>query len=116
MRLQQIYPDDLFEATMRYTAVSTISGLPQPLALNEPVPPDTKFMYYPQIRCLDCPGKSYPPGPGNTVDNFMIDHLGNRLHRKKVEQRRKIVLPNVQEPVPAPQRESPIHRRPDRIP
>ena len=87
---------------MRYTAVSTISDLPQPLTPNEPVPPDTKFMYYPRIKCLDCPWKLYTPGPGGTVDNFEI-HLKNRLHRERVEWRRKLVLPNAQEPVPFPQ-------------
>ena len=93
------------EATMRYTAVSTISDLPYLLAPNEPVPPDTKFMYYPRIKCLDCPGILYYPGPGTTVDSFEI-HLKKRFHRVRVERRRKLVLPNVQEPEPAPQRES----------
>ena len=87
---------------MRYTAVSTISDLPQRLAPNEPVPPDTKFMYYPRIKCLDCPGKMYLPGPGGTVDSFET-HLKNRLHRENVERRRKLVLPNAQEPTPFPQ-------------
>ena len=91
---------------MRYTAVSTISDLPQPWAPGGPVPPDTKFMYYPQIRCLDCPGKLYPPGPGIT-DNFEIYHLSLEFHRENVEQRRKQVLAKFQEPAPAPQRESP---------
>ncbi len=88
MRLQQTYPDDLFEATMRYTAVSTISDLPQPLVPNEPISPDTKFMYYPRIKCMDCPGKMYTPGPGITVDNFEV-HLKNRLHKEKVKQRKR---------------------------
>lgn len=111
VRFQQTYPDDLFEATMRYTAVSTISDLPQLLAPNEPVPPDTKFMYYPRIKSLDCPGKLYTPGPGIIVNNFET-HLKNRCHREKAEQRRKLVLPNIQEPAPAPQRESPRPSKP----
>ena len=106
-RLQQTdYPDDLFEATMRYTAVSTISDLAQNLAPNEPIPPDTKFMYYPRIKCLDCPRKVYTAGPGTTVDNFKV-HLKNRLHREKVERRRKLVLHDSQESAAAPQREIP---------
>ena len=59
---------------MRYMAVSTVSDLPQYLVPNEPIPPDTKFMYYPRIKCLDCPGKLYTPGPGFTVDSFKF-HL-----------------------------------------
>ncbi len=88
MRLQQTYPDDLFEATMRYTAVSTMSDLPLALVPNEPISPDTKFMYYPRIKCMDCPGKLYTPGPGITVDSFEV-HLKNRLHKEKVKQRNR---------------------------
>ncbi|KAL6717118.1 SWI/SNF chromatin-remodeling complex subunit [Lecanora helva] len=69
-KLQQTYPDDLFEGTMRYTAVSTVSDLPITLRPNEPPPPDTKYMYYPRIKCLDCPGKLYTPGPETGVTNF----------------------------------------------
>ena len=88
--LQQTdFPDDLFEATMRYTAVSTIRDLPQNLVPNEPIPLDTKFMYYPRIKCLDCPGKLYTTGPGFTVENFKV-HLNNSLHREKVERRRNL--------------------------
>ena len=94
-KLQLAYPDDLFEGTMRYTAVSTITDMPislrpngpnGPNELNEPSPPDTKFMYYPRIKCLDCPGKLYTPGPETGVNNFEV-HLRNRLHREKVERR-----------------------------
>ena len=87
---------------MGYEAVSTISDLPQRLAPNEPLPPDTKFKHYPLIKCLDCRGKFYMPGPGRTVDIFET-HLKNRLHRENVERRRKLVLPNAQEPTPFPQ-------------
>ena len=73
---------------MRYTAVSTVTDMPIPLKLNEPSPPDTKFMYFPRIKCLDCPGKLYIPGPEMGVDNFKI-HLRNCLHREKVERRVK---------------------------
>ena len=92
---------------MHYKAVPTISDLSQPLA------PDTEFMYFPRIKCLDCPGKLYTPGPGITVENFKI-HLENRIHREKVEERRrsKFVLPNMQEPAPAPQKKSPRPSKP----
>ncbi|RUP38409.1 hypothetical protein BC936DRAFT_138397 [Jimgerdemannia flammicorona] len=39
-----------------------------------------------RIKCHDCPGKLYTPGPGNTLENFEI-HLNNRHHRSAVEQR-----------------------------
>ena len=71
---------------MRYTAVSTVTDMPITLKLNEPSPSDTKFMYYPRIKCLDCPGKLYTPGPETGVNNFEV-HLRNRLHREKVERR-----------------------------
>ena len=45
-----------------------------------------KFWYLPRIRCHDCPGKLYTPGPEMTVGNFEV-HLKNRFHREKVEQR-----------------------------
>ncbi|KAL8723042.1 MAG: hypothetical protein Q9225_000584 [Loekoesia sp. 1 TL-2023] len=84
-RLQQSYPDDQFEGTMRYTAVSTTTDQPVFLNIDEPQK-DVKYMYYPRIRCLDCPGKMYTPGPEMGVNNFEV-HLKNRLHREKVEER-----------------------------
>lgn len=73
---------------MRYTAVSTITDMPISIRGSEPTPGDTKFMYYPRIKCLDCPGKLYTPGPETGVNNFEV-HLKNRLHREKVEKRVK---------------------------
>ena len=69
---------------MRYTAVSTVTDMPISLSTNEPSPPDTKFMYYARIKCLDCLGKLYTPGPETGVNNFEV-YLKNRLHREKVE-------------------------------
>ena len=43
-------------------------------------------MYYPAIKCLDCPGKLYTPGPGLGFSNFEV-HLRSRIHRDKVERR-----------------------------
>jgi len=71
---------------MRYTAVSIETDMPISLKINEPAPPNTKYMYYPRIKCLDCPGKLYTPGPETGVNNFEV-HLKNRLHREKVETR-----------------------------
>ncbi|KAL8775391.1 MAG: hypothetical protein Q9209_000399 [Squamulea sp. 1 TL-2023] len=84
-RLQQNYPHDSFEGTMRYTAVSLTTD--QPIALTKDQPQeDVKYMFYPRIKCKDCPGKLYTPGPEMGVNNFEV-HLKNRLHREKVEQR-----------------------------
>ncbi|CAL8580843.1 SWI/SNF chromatin-remodeling complex subunit [Xanthoria parietina] len=84
-RLQQNYPNDAFEGTMRYTAVSLTTD--QPIALTKDQPQnDVKYMFYPRIKCKDCPGKLYTPGPEMGVNNFEV-HLKNRLHREKVEAR-----------------------------
>ncbi|GAA5949625.1 hypothetical protein JCM3765_002729 [Sporobolomyces pararoseus] len=39
-----------------------------------------------RIRCLDCPGKLYNLGPGQTFDGFLV-HFKNRNHRTNVETR-----------------------------
>ncbi|KAG9119412.1 Microtubule-associated protein, microtubule dynamics during spindle orientation, partial [Ceratobasidium sp. 392] len=39
-----------------------------------------------RLKCLDCPGKLYMPGPEQTLTNFEI-HLEDRIHRSKVDQR-----------------------------
>ncbi|GAA5823629.1 hypothetical protein JCM3770_000703 [Rhodotorula araucariae] len=39
-----------------------------------------------RIRCLDCPGKLYNLGPGETLDGFLV-HFKNRVHRSNVEAR-----------------------------
>ncbi|KAI4161089.1 MAG: hypothetical protein LQ342_005126 [Letrouitia transgressa] len=84
--LQATYPHDLFEGTMRYTAVSTITDEPISLRPDQPQPENVKYMYYPRIKCKDCPGKLYTPGPENGVNNFEV-HLKNRLHRENVQKR-----------------------------
>ena len=45
-----------------------------------------------RIKCLDCPGKMYTPGPGLTVENFE-KHLKNRQHKQKVALRLGYPLP-----------------------
>ena len=71
---------------MRYTAVSLETDLPVGVKTNMEgkTPNDVKFMYYPRIKCLDCPGKLYTPGPETGVTNFEV-HLKNRVHREKVD-------------------------------
>ncbi|KAG9286407.1 hypothetical protein G9A89_014573 [Geosiphon pyriformis] len=39
-----------------------------------------------RIKCFDCPGRLYQPGPDLTLTNFEI-HLKNRIHRNNVEKR-----------------------------
>ncbi|KAI0822438.1 hypothetical protein BC628DRAFT_1417718 [Trametes gibbosa] len=64
--LQTRYPDDIFEAVLRKNATSGV------------------FEF--RIKCIDCPGKHYTPGPGETLQNFEV-HLKNRQHRQKVNVR-----------------------------
>ena len=72
---------------MKYSAVNAITETPvaAPPA-GQPIPEDVKFMFLPRIRCHDCPGKLYTPGPDMTVGNFEI-HLKNRQHRERVDAR-----------------------------
>jgi len=60
--LRTRYPDDKFEIIMKI-----VSGVEQGW----------------RIKCVDCPGKLYTPGPGETLANYEV-HLKNRLHRSKV--------------------------------
>lgn len=81
------YSDDDFQSMMRYTAVNMDTGLPMSMPPQGlPTPANVKFMYLPRIKCLDCPGKLYTPGPGMTTDNFEV-HLKNRGHRERVNAR-----------------------------
>ncbi|KAF9045337.1 hypothetical protein BJ165DRAFT_1476795 [Panaeolus papilionaceus] len=60
------YPDDKFEVILRRI---------QPIS-----PPEWR------LKCSDCPGKVYKPGPGETLSNFEV-HLKNRSHRQCVDAR-----------------------------
>jgi SWI/SNF-related matrix-associated actin-dependent regulator of chromatin subfamily B protein 1 len=71
---------------MRYTAVDPVTDAPFAIRPGEAIPTGTKFYYYPRIKCKDCPGKLYTPGPGTSVDGFEV-HLKNRAHRAKVLER-----------------------------
>ncbi|KAJ3035715.1 SWI/SNF chromatin-remodeling complex subunit [Rhizophlyctis rosea] len=44
-----------------------------------------------RIKCLDCPGKLYQPGPDETLGNFEV-HLRNRTHRATVNARAGLVV------------------------
>jgi len=81
------YPSDRFEGVMRYSAVNSTTEMPCPAPpAGQPTPEGIKWMYLPRIRCHDCPGKLYTPGPETTVGNFEV-HLKNRQHRERVEAR-----------------------------
>ncbi|KAG9028270.1 SWI/SNF chromatin-remodeling complex subunit [Tulasnella sp. JGI-2019a] len=68
--LQATYQNDRFGAIPRP---------PQPTA-----PPGTGREW--RIKCFDCPGKVYTPGPEETLTNFEV-HLKNRRHRENVAAR-----------------------------
>ncbi|KAI9751420.1 MAG: hypothetical protein M4579_006085 [Chaenotheca gracillima] len=91
--LHSAYPPDSFEGTMRWAAVNTETGasvpsqtLQQMQATNTPIPDHIQYQWLPRIRCNDCPGKLYTPGPGTTVENFEV-HLKNKAHRERIEKR-----------------------------
>ncbi|KAK8138275.1 snf5/smarcb1/ini1 [Apiospora sp. TS-2023a] len=81
------YANDSFEGTMRYSAVDSNTDSPAPMPQpGAAIPPNVRFFFLPRIRCLDCPGKLYTPGPDMSAENFLV-HLKNRSHREKVEAR-----------------------------
>lgn len=71
---------------MRYSAVDGTTGLPVAMPQPGSIPGNVRFYFLPRIRCLDCPGKLYTPGPDMSANNFEV-HLKNRQHREKVETR-----------------------------
>ena len=68
---------------MKHSAIEPMTGIPVTVT---DAPKHAQYKYLPRIRCLDCPGKLYTPGPGTAVENFEV-HLKNRAHREKVEAR-----------------------------
>lgn len=87
--IAKTYPDDKIETVMRLTPLDPETEQPlnaaqQSAAAAKGV--ELKMVYSPKIRCLDCPGKAYIPGPGETLENFMV-HLRNKNHRDKVDAR-----------------------------
>ncbi|KAK8125426.1 uncharacterized protein PG998_001185 [Apiospora kogelbergensis] len=81
------YANDSFEGTMRYSAVDSNTESPAPMPQpGAVIPSNIRFYFLPRIRCLDCPGKLYTPGPDMSAENFLV-HLKNRSHREKVEAR-----------------------------
>ncbi|KAJ5537143.1 hypothetical protein N7513_010329 [Penicillium frequentans] len=104
--LKQAHPNDSFEGVMRYSAVDLETLAPVTNTNNLQPGQKIKYQYLPRIRCHDCPGKLYTPGPGMTVDNFEV-HLRNRQHKERVEERiskaaNAPVNPNLGSASPAP--------------
>ncbi|OCH92769.1 SNF5-domain-containing protein [Obba rivulosa] len=66
--MQAKYPEDKLELTLRKPLTATADTLEW------------------RIKCLDCPGKLYTPGPGETLSGFEV-HLKNRQHRHRVNSR-----------------------------
>ncbi len=85
--MQKKYPLDSFEAQMKLYPVDPLTkSVIKSDGGN--IPENVKYQYIPRIKCNDCPGKVYNPGPGQTADGFET-HLKNKFHKERVELRRK---------------------------
>lgn len=71
--LRSKYPHDLFELRPKASSAALAASAGPPV-------PEWR------IRCTDCPGKLYTPGPGESLNNFEV-HLKNRSHRANVATR-----------------------------
>ncbi|KAI0443374.1 hypothetical protein F4803DRAFT_561617 [Xylaria telfairii] len=83
---EDAYKNDQFEGVMRYSAVDVNTDNPVALPAAGQAPPNVRFYYLPRIRCSDCPGKLYTPGPDTSASNFEV-HLKNKTHKERVEAR-----------------------------
>lgn len=81
--LQKSYPNDKFEAIMKYSYLDPVTELP---VQAQPLPEGVKHAWLPRIRCLDCPAKLYTPGPDMTAQKFEA-HLKFSGHKEKVKAR-----------------------------
>lgn len=81
-----LYVHDAFEGVMKYCAVDseTEQLIQQPISSHRSK--NTKWVFRLRIRCTDCLGKLYMPGPGASAENFAV-HLRNKEHRKRVDTR-----------------------------
>jgi len=81
---QTRYPSDSFETMMKHTPIDRSTDA---IITNlQPGQGNVRWFYLPRIRCHDCPGKLYTPGPLMTIENFEV-HLKNRAHRDRVAAR-----------------------------
>lgn len=79
LRVLELHGQDRFEGVMRRTAYDVVTGAPIAVGV-EGGSVQMRYQWIPRIRCYDCPGKLYTPGPEKTADNFVM-HLKNRGHR-----------------------------------
>jgi len=79
-KLRETYTSDRFEATMRRVAYDAETGQSIQQSNLPNHSGSVKWKWIPRIRCHDCPGKLYTPGPEQTVDSFLV-HVKNRGHR-----------------------------------
>ncbi|KAI9886502.1 MAG: glycosyl transferase [Watsoniomyces obsoletus] len=88
--LQRQYPYDSFTGIMRFAILDPITNKVRQdhFPTNKPLPKGFKAQFIPRIRCNDCPGKLYTPGPNTTVQGFAV-HLAYRNHRERVDRRIK---------------------------
>ncbi|OLN88340.1 SWI/SNF chromatin-remodeling complex subunit snf5 [Colletotrichum chlorophyti] len=86
LQLKNTYTYDNFEGIMKYSAVNPDTETIVPVPAGSQPPENVRWMFLPRIRCLDCPGKLYTPGPEMTAGNFEV-HLRNKQHRQKVDAR-----------------------------
>ncbi|CAH0026815.1 unnamed protein product [Clonostachys rhizophaga] len=95
--LQKQYPNDRFEAMMKYSYLDPVTEMP---VQTQPVPEGVKHVWLPRIRCLDCPTKLYTPGPDMTAQKFEA-HLRFSSHKEKVRQRLAGIIDETRSGTPA---------------
>ncbi|KAF9516045.1 hypothetical protein BS47DRAFT_1341372 [Hydnum rufescens UP504] len=73
---------DCLERTKAAHPADDFGALPRPPqpGADPATPPEWR------LKCYDCPGKLYTPGPDQTLENFIV-HLRNRQHRANVSKR-----------------------------
>ncbi|KAF2671079.1 SNF5-domain-containing protein [Microthyrium microscopicum] len=92
--VREQYPHDAFEAFMKLTGydksdpAASVLLKPEQLISDKPKPSHITLQWQPRVKCLDCPGRAYNTGEGQTLRNFEV-HLKNRKHKEIVEVRRK---------------------------
>lgn len=84
--LQCKFPCDSFEVamvvTLRCNTIDLHSDTLVRVSLSAPCPvPNANWVYFPYIRCHDCPGKLFPP---RTNDLNFADHLKYLGHRSRI--------------------------------
>lgn len=85
--LQKRWKYDDIGGTMRHCAVHADTRKPiRPAIRYQLMQQDVEWVFAPRIRCRDCPGKLYTPGPGMSAENFTV-HLRNKQHRANVNKR-----------------------------